>query len=334
MSTQLYFLPVGAGNMTLIRAADGTNILYDCNVTDRNRTRISRMLSKILGPHDIIDVFICSHRDADHFRGVDWIDEFFGILKVWDSGISLKHKVSPEHQAYRKVRNGAIYTKLVGGNVFEFGETALEVIFAGHRNLPKDSNTQSVVLKVSHRDSSNRNFGSAILAGDTNCRTWRDGIMRKLMLEEYAYKVSNAREYRRIQAQIKEKLNRNQYRFEEYNETVLKLRRYFRSKYIKFKRKLYESLRAEVLLAPRHGSRAFFGDSDVEVRICPYTKHVRAIKPSLTVFSTDGKSYGHPDPKAVKLYSEHTRGTRKGRKVWRTDSDGKLTVNLKTGLLE
>jgi len=40
MSMKVQFIDVGQGNMTLLQMPDGTNILYDCNVTEENEDRV------------------------------------------------------------------------------------------------------------------------------------------------------------------------------------------------------------------------------------------------------------------------------------------------------
>jgi competence protein ComEC len=70
MTTTVHLINVGQGNMTLVRAADGTTLLYDCNVTDENEQRVLSYLFNALGSGAPIDYFVNSHRDADHMRGV------------------------------------------------------------------------------------------------------------------------------------------------------------------------------------------------------------------------------------------------------------------------
>ena len=70
MPTKVHFINVGQGNMTLLQLADGKNFLYDCNITNNNEDDVLRYLYKQMRSGTNIDGFICSHRDADHMRGV------------------------------------------------------------------------------------------------------------------------------------------------------------------------------------------------------------------------------------------------------------------------
>ena len=70
MPTTVHFIDVGQGNMTLMQLADGSIFLYDCNVTDDHEDDVLGYVANQIGWHTNIDVFVCSHRDADHMRGV------------------------------------------------------------------------------------------------------------------------------------------------------------------------------------------------------------------------------------------------------------------------
>jgi beta-lactamase superfamily II metal-dependent hydrolase len=86
MPTEVHFMNVGQGNMTLLKLANGKVQLYDCNVTNDNEADVLRYLGKHIGNGTKIDVFICSHRDADHMRGIKKIHAKFPVQHVWDSG--------------------------------------------------------------------------------------------------------------------------------------------------------------------------------------------------------------------------------------------------------
>ena len=60
-----HFLDVGCGNMTLLLFPNGITYLYDCNVTDGNEEDVLSYLATAMGSRTSLDVFICSHRDAD-----------------------------------------------------------------------------------------------------------------------------------------------------------------------------------------------------------------------------------------------------------------------------
>lgn len=266
--TTIHFIDVGAGNMVLIQTESGENLLYDCNLTDENADRVLSYLENQMGEEGKIDVFICSHRDADHIRGIELVRTDFDIDVVWDSGSSVGSPHSSEYKTYMKVRKEVGFEKLRTGCCFDFGKTKLDVLFAGDPNLPNDPNTQSIVLKITHKDSNKSEIGSVLLTGDTDYRTWKDCIMKKS-----------------------------------------KNRRIFRS---------------DILLASHHGSYSFFGTTEDESH--PYTKHLEAIFPSVTVISTDGESHNHPNVTAESLYEEKSYGAESGEKVVRTGLNGTMKL--------
>ena len=63
---EIHFLNVGCGTMVLILLPNGKIFIYDCNITDENEHSVINYLDKIISPSTGIDVFINSHRDADH----------------------------------------------------------------------------------------------------------------------------------------------------------------------------------------------------------------------------------------------------------------------------
>lgn len=83
-----------------------------------------------------------------------------------------------------------------------------------------------------------------------------------------------------------------------------------------------------ILLASHHGSVTFFDDPSNEKNY--YTDHVRAMSPAMTILSV-GKDnpHGHPDKKAIELYSKYSTGSSNGNKIKRTDIHGSLRLELK-----
>lgn len=122
---KIEFFPVGNGDMTLITLDNGKKILVDCNiravsddVPDVKKTlrqRLSRNSSKQL----YIDVFLWTHPDEDHCRGIqdtfhmgeqdDWKkdDDKIVINEIWSSPIvfrraSVNHTLSKDAKALNK----------------------------------------------------------------------------------------------------------------------------------------------------------------------------------------------------------------------------------------
>lgn len=76
---RFHMLDVGEGLMILIIFPNDQVMLFDCNVTDDNESTILDYLSANIpfkinpatgNTEQFIDVFVNSHRDEDHYRGL------------------------------------------------------------------------------------------------------------------------------------------------------------------------------------------------------------------------------------------------------------------------
>lgn len=177
MTTTVHFLCVGQGNMTLLQLENGAIMLYDCNVTDENEDDVLSYLGKIIGLATKIDIFVNSHRDADHMRGIKKIHDYFPIQKIWDSGVTGGSPESNEYKDYMDLRRKIGFKNILRRKRWGFGKTKLRVMNSKNDDLPNDPNAQSIVIKVEHHDSESGVLSSVLLAGDTNAITWKDTIM-------------------------------------------------------------------------------------------------------------------------------------------------------------
>jgi beta-lactamase superfamily II metal-dependent hydrolase len=84
---------------------------------------------------------------------------------------------------------------------------------------------------------------------------------------------------------------------------------------------------SSILLASHHGSITFFDDPRDEKNY--YTAHISKINPAMTIISVGDNPHGHPDKKALELYEKYSRGSDKGNKVFRTDINGNMRLELK-----
>jgi beta-lactamase superfamily II metal-dependent hydrolase len=101
---EFHFIDVGCGNMTLLLFPEGTTYLYDCNVTEDNEDAVLAYLSKAMSDRYEIDVFVCSHRDADHMRGIKKIHAEYPIKLIRDPGIEGTTTDSTEYREYMALR--------------------------------------------------------------------------------------------------------------------------------------------------------------------------------------------------------------------------------------
>ena len=179
MATTIHFIDVGQGNMVLVQCSDGTNFVVDCNITDANKDRVLSYVAKQIGDNGKLRAFICTHRDADHIRGVRTLHTRFPIGSVWDSAYPGSSTDSDEYQAYMQLRRD------VGSKVIEkqtredHGYTRLRYFSAKDDRLPKNANDQGIVVKVEELNGAkSRALSSTILTGDGSYATWKDGIMK------------------------------------------------------------------------------------------------------------------------------------------------------------
>ena len=185
MSTTVHFIDVGQGNMVLVECANGANFVVDCNITDDNKDRVLKYVAGQIGQKGRLRAFICTHRDADHMRGVQVLHDRFPIQEVWDSDYRGTSTDSDEYKAYMRLRRS------VGGYVVEkkkyrsFGRTRLRFLSAKDSRLPGDANNQGIVIKVEQRNADMSVVqGGTILTGDGSFATWKDGILKDYAAKE------------------------------------------------------------------------------------------------------------------------------------------------------
>jgi beta-lactamase superfamily II metal-dependent hydrolase len=165
--TKFHFVNVGQGNMVVGIFPNGQVLVYDCNITNENETAVFSYLQRVM-PKAGIDVFVNSHRDADHMRGVKKLHEKYPISSIWDSGVS-GNIDTDEYREYMDLRRRLIVHE-VGAGQYWIDNPGVRIL-NGKREGLNDPNSQSIVLHIDYSGS------SLLLAGDTSIRTWRDYII-------------------------------------------------------------------------------------------------------------------------------------------------------------
>jgi competence protein ComEC len=178
MATEIHFVDVGQGNMVLIKADNGTRFVFDCNITEDNETRVLSYVSKVFGRGSSIAAFICSHRDADHMRGVRKLHQQNPISKIWDTGYAGTTTDSTEYREYMDLRR-RIGDRLIKRQMREdYGKTRLRFMSDADERMPNDANAQGLVIKVEQRSQTGDScLASVMLPGDSDAQVWRDGIL-------------------------------------------------------------------------------------------------------------------------------------------------------------
>lgn len=152
MSTIVHFIEVGQGNMTLLELDDGKKFLYDCNVTSENEDVVLGYVAAQIGWGTNIDTFVCSHREADHIRGVKRVHKYFPIQRFWDSAAPGTTTDSSEYKEYTELRRKIGCTVVERLKRWDYGNTRLRVMNSKNDDLAANANAQSIVIKVVHRD--------------------------------------------------------------------------------------------------------------------------------------------------------------------------------------
>lgn len=166
----IHFIDVGCGNMVLIRTSTKT-VFYDCNITDDNEGRVLRYLRRVLGSNTSIDIFICSHRDADHMRGIKTLHSMFPLSSIFDSGVVGTSPDNDEYKAYMDLRRKVGYSEIQARTYKKYGDTKFRFMNSKYSDYT-NPNEQSIVLKLEHDGGA-----SCLLAGDTNFRPWKEKIL-------------------------------------------------------------------------------------------------------------------------------------------------------------
>lgn len=200
-SLHFHVLNVGEGLMILIVFPNNQIMLFDCNVTDDNEDEIinyltsnipARIDSDTKKARQVIDVFVNSHRDEDHYRGLKKVNSKFPILSIWDSGQTGATTKSADYDYYMGLRrrlkdkdynnlkvlvptdipiasfNGVDIYCFAGKEDFEQGYDNSIAIFEA---ATKIQHTNSIVLKISYGGT------SLLLTGDSDWKSWKEKIV-------------------------------------------------------------------------------------------------------------------------------------------------------------
>jgi beta-lactamase superfamily II metal-dependent hydrolase len=261
----IYVLDVGFGNMAILLNPDGTRFVIDCNLTEDSKGDLLAFTEGVLGPGNQVDVFICTHRDADHMRGIIDLHDQHTIREIWDPDVPGTTPDAPEYQAYMRLRR-SVKTMVIEPRKYYTQGTAKYRCLNGKWADYSDTNQQSVVAKVEYKTPG----CSVLFAGDTDYRPWKEKIL--------------------------------QY----YTES---------------------DLRSSLLIAAHHGSVTFFDDPSDANRY--YADHIKKINPDMTLISVGPNQHGLPDKKAVELYEKYSSGSTKGNKVYTTQHQKNMKIELK-----
>lgn len=176
------FLDVGQGDATFIESPSGTQVLIDGG---RGDNAVLRGLPEVMGPFDrSIDVVIATHPDADHIGGLVSVLERYEVRTI-----VLTNNVNdtPAYDAFMNAVRGehaeVIYA--MRGQTFDLGwgsagSTTLSVLFPDRDVTNLESNTASIIAKLTYGDA------DVLLTGDApdTIETYLVGIDGTLLQSE------------------------------------------------------------------------------------------------------------------------------------------------------
>lgn len=165
-----HFINVGCGNMTLLLFPNGATWLYDCNVTDDNEDDVLGYLSKAMGNRTTINVFICSHRDADHMRGLRRVHDIYPVKEIRDPGVVGTTTNSSEYKDYMALRRDVINGTISAYKYLQVGQATVRYMHSAD-DVHTDANDQSIVMKIEYEGN------ALLLAGDTSFSPWKNSIL-------------------------------------------------------------------------------------------------------------------------------------------------------------
>lgn len=152
---EVTFLDVGQGDAIFIESPTGKQVLIDGGRNDR---AVLRELPRVMGFFDrTLDMVVATHPDSDHIGGL--ID----VLKRYDVGaILMTNNVNdtPAYQAFQSAvaDEGATVLSAKRGQIYELGHgdagsTTLTILFPDRDVHDLESNTSSIVARLSYGDS-------------------------------------------------------------------------------------------------------------------------------------------------------------------------------------
>ena len=165
-----YILDVGCGNMAAINFSNEKKMIIDCNITEENSSSIISFLRKKAFSN--IDIFINSHRDTDHLKGIKLLNDNIPISEIWDNGVSGTTDATDykEYMELRRLKKHTIIKAQTKDDPF-CTNTTLRYMNSDYNDVNYDINDTSIVVKIEY-------FGSSILfAGDTSFKPWKEKII-------------------------------------------------------------------------------------------------------------------------------------------------------------
>lgn len=192
-----HILNVGEGLMVLIVFPNKSTMLYDCNLIQEDKEEILKFLrDHIPSRYDSskqkneqwIDIYVNSHRDQDHYRGLADVKSIFDIRSVWDSGRAGETTQDPDYQYYMRLRrelveqhgNSAVLVPVPstapiknygGAEIYCLSSSEAIPEKATLMEKAKIQHTEALVLSIHYAGR------SLLLTSDSDWKAWKEKIV-------------------------------------------------------------------------------------------------------------------------------------------------------------
>lgn len=201
---KFYLVNCGSGLTHLIVFPDDTVMLFDCNLIDdadhpnRNKDYILDFFKNVI-PKKIdeygntfqpIDIFVNSHRDTDHLKGLKDINSMFPIQSIWDSGfhganignddykyyMGLRNRLKNKNRANLKVPtpSNKPFQCIGGANIYCFCDAQEPTTLVNEllcESADKEQHTNCIVLLIHYAEK------KLLLTGDSDWKAWKEDIV-------------------------------------------------------------------------------------------------------------------------------------------------------------
>jgi beta-lactamase superfamily II metal-dependent hydrolase len=278
-----HLLDVGEGLMALLIFPDKTSMLYDCNVIQDEKEWIIKYLKaciplrydkELKKEAQWIDIYVNSHRDQDHYRGLKDVRTEFDIKSIWDSGETGATTQDDDYKYYMQLRldlmkkygDDAVIIPIPSRSALAgYGGSQIYCLCSSEELSDKNKSrrfkeikeakiqhTNSIVLLIKYAGR------TILLPSDSDWKAWKEKIVPNFKANDF--------------------------------------------------------LRSNIMIASHHGSRSFFTDETVNETIDlkknpenTYIESIDYVDPSIVLISC-GKyeSASHPNKEALKIYKEKT----------------------------
>lgn len=195
-----YLINCGSGLTHLIIFPDDTVMLFDCNLVEGNSAsggmnteQILAFFKKVIpyktndkrNKYQPIDIFVNSHRDTDHLKGLKDINAKFPIQSIWDSGCTGENPDNADYQYYMDLRrrvgskkeptpSSAVIDEFAGAKIYCLSDAKdfqRDCTMESSSNTDKKQHTNCMVLLITYAGR------KMLLTGDSGWEAWRDKIV-------------------------------------------------------------------------------------------------------------------------------------------------------------